>query len=227
MHATRICRKIPETILSDPVGERDPRNSVIGLLVADGKIAVDDPVSRFVPGWAEGRRGRVTVSHLLTMTSGLSQAGLPNRGVGFAADRNAYVLGLEPASEPGTRWEYSNEGVQLLSPVLEKAAGVPLQDYARDRRFRPLRDGRDKVAARREGPRLDVCGRREGLMDPLQRVGYFSGRVTHMNRNRADLRRCLRRRSAVMNGSPGGSHGIARRSEFRPKSCWPCVKAFA
>ena len=44
-----------------------------GLLVADGKLAVDDPVSRFVPGWAEGRRARVTAARLLTMSSGLSR----------------------------------------------------------------------------------------------------------------------------------------------------------
>jgi CubicO group peptidase (beta-lactamase class C family) len=99
---------------------------------------VEDPVSRFVPGWAEGRRGRVTVRHLLTMSSGLARITVPAQSVGFAADKNACVLGLEPSSEPGSRWDYSNEGVQLLSPILEKAAGMPLQDYARDRLFRPL-----------------------------------------------------------------------------------------
>jgi CubicO group peptidase (beta-lactamase class C family) len=108
-----------------------------GLLVAEGRLAVDDPVSRFAPDWAEGRRGRVTVRHLLTMTSGLARMLEPGQSVGFARDKNALVLALEPTSEPGTRWDYSNEGVQLLSPLLEKAAGVPLQDYARDRLFRP------------------------------------------------------------------------------------------
>jgi CubicO group peptidase (beta-lactamase class C family) len=109
-----------------------------GLLVADGKIGVDDPVSRFLPSWAEGRRGQVTVRHLLTMTSGLSRMTTPGQGVGFAADKSGYVIGLAPTNEPGSRWEYSNEGVQLFSPILEKAAGQPLQEFARDRLFRPL-----------------------------------------------------------------------------------------
>jgi CubicO group peptidase (beta-lactamase class C family) len=117
-----------------------------GLLIADGKLALDDPVSRFVPGWDEGLRRRVTVRHLLTMTSGLSQARGPGQSVGFAADKNAYVVGLAPTSEPGSRWAYSNEGVQLLSPILEKAAGVPLQDFARDRLFRPI--GMDETRLR-------------------------------------------------------------------------------
>jgi CubicO group peptidase (beta-lactamase class C family) len=117
-----------------------------GLLIADGKLSVDDPVSRFVPGWSEGLRGRNTVRHLLTMTSGLSQSPRPGQSVGFVADKNAYVVGLVPTSEPGSRWDYSNEGTQLLSPILEKAAGVPLQDYARERLFRPL--GMDETRLR-------------------------------------------------------------------------------
>ena len=100
-------------------------------------------------GWSEGLRGRVNVRHLLTMTSGLSQARTPGQGVGFVADKNEYVIGLEPVGEPGSRWNYSNEGVQLLSPILEKAAGMPLQDYARDRLFRPL--GMDETRLRVDG----------------------------------------------------------------------------
>ncbi len=117
-----------------------------GLLIADGKLSVDDPVSRFVPGWADGLRGRVTVRHLLTMSSGLARTIEPSKSVGFARDKTAFVIGLEPTSEPGSRWDYSNEGVQLLSPILEKAAGVPLADFARDRLFRPI--GMDETRLR-------------------------------------------------------------------------------
>jgi Beta-lactamase len=120
-----------------------------GMLVADGRLAVDDVVSRFIPGWAEGRRGRVTVRHLLTMSSGLSRRLSPGQSVGFAGDKTAFVVGLEPENEPGSRWDYSNEGVQLLSPILDKAAGVPLQDYARDRLFRPL--GMDQTRLQVDG----------------------------------------------------------------------------
>ena len=89
-------------------------------------------------GLGRGPSRRVTVRHLLTMSSGLSRKLEPGKSVGFAADKSGYVVGLEPTNEPGSRWDYSNEGVQLLSPILEKAAGMPLQDYARDRLFRPL-----------------------------------------------------------------------------------------
>ncbi len=151
-----------------------------GLLVADGKLAVDDPVSRYVPGWAEGRRGRVTLRHLLTMSSGLTQARGPGQSVGFAADKNGLVVGLEPASEPGSRWEYSNEGVQLLSPILEKAAGVPLQEYARDRLFRPL--GMDETRLR-----LDAKGHAWTYADAETTLRDFA-RLGELMRNKGRWR---------------------------------------
>jgi CubicO group peptidase (beta-lactamase class C family) len=151
-----------------------------GLLIADGKLALDDPVSRFVPGWAERRRGRVTVRHLLTMTSGLSQFRAPGQGVAVADDKNAYVVGLEPTSEPGSRWDYSNEGVQLLSPILEKAAGVPLQDYARDRLFRPL--GMEETRLR-----LDAKGHAWTYADAETSLRDFA-RLGEMMRNKGHWR---------------------------------------
>jgi CubicO group peptidase (beta-lactamase class C family) len=55
-----------------------------------------------------------------------------------------------PAVTPGTRWAYSNEGAQLLSPILDRAAGEPIQRYAERRLFGPLglRDTRFQADAR-------------------------------------------------------------------------------
>jgi CubicO group peptidase (beta-lactamase class C family) len=116
---------------------------LVGMLIADGKIKdVDQPVSDFLPEWGEGEKAKVTLRHLLTMTSGLKQRKGrepgPDQSVGFVGDKNAFVIGLPLSEAPGKTWSYSNEGVQLLSPILEKAAGVPLQDYAQTRLFEPL-----------------------------------------------------------------------------------------
>jgi CubicO group peptidase (beta-lactamase class C family) len=117
---------------------------LVGMLIEDGKIkSVDDPVSDYLPEWKEGAKAKVTVRHLLTMTSGLkrrlgTEPG-PDQSVGFApTDKNDFVLKLPLTYKPGERWEYSNEGVQLLSPLLDKAAGRPIQEYARDRLFKPV-----------------------------------------------------------------------------------------
>src|SRR5262249_20590388 len=114
-----------------------------GMLIADGKIKnVDQPVSEFVPQWADGDKAKVTLRHLLTMTSGLHRRNGrepgPEQSIGFVGDKNSFVIGLPLSAAPGETWAYSNEGAQLLSPILEKAAGMPFQDYARTRLFEPL-----------------------------------------------------------------------------------------
>ena len=110
---------------------------MVGILLDEGKIkSLDEPVCHYIPEWCEGRRGKVTIRHLLTMTSGLPE--MSKDGVGYAADKNSAVIKLSPATEPGASWAYSNEAVQLLSPLLDKAAGEPIQDYARKRLFEPL-----------------------------------------------------------------------------------------
>lgn len=110
---------------------------LVGMLIDDGKIkSVDEPVCKYIPEWCAERRSKVTVRHLLTMTSGLPR--MFDDGVASTNDKNRLVTGLSPSKEPGTAWAYSNEGVQLLSPILDKAAGEPIQDYALKRLFRPL-----------------------------------------------------------------------------------------
>ena len=126
-----------------------------GMLIADGAIdSVDVPVAKYIPEWTAGARAGVTLRHLLTMTSGLrDHTGGENTvppvdqphdndtlhpGVVAKKDLTGYVLDLPLDWPPGERFSYSNEGVQLLSPLLERAAGIPLAQYARERLFAPL-----------------------------------------------------------------------------------------
>jgi CubicO group peptidase (beta-lactamase class C family) len=110
---------------------------LIGCLVDSRKIeSYDAPVGRFLPGWAGGMKSKVTIRHLLTHTSGISVP--QGRSVGFEADKNGFVLGLDIANEPGTSYRYSNEGVQMLSPIIDAASGMPAEEYARRALFEPL-----------------------------------------------------------------------------------------
>ena len=110
---------------------------LVGMLIDDGRIpGVEQRVCDYLADWCTGRRGEVTIHHLLSMTSGLKR--LRESGVGYELDKNPYVVALTPDHEPGTTWAYSNEGVQLLSPILDRAALMPIQDYARARLFAQL-----------------------------------------------------------------------------------------
>jgi len=110
---------------------------LVGMLIEDGKIkSLDEPVCSYIKEWCAGQKGKVTLRHLLTMTSGLPR--MFSEGLSSVGDKNTFVINLNPTVEPGTVWAYSNEGVQLLSPILDQAAGEPIQDYARKRLFEPL-----------------------------------------------------------------------------------------
>lgn len=127
-----------------------------GMLIADGAIdSVGVPVAKWIPEWTAGAQADVTIRHLLTMTSGLSDrtgnrmtipppdsataASIPpGPGVVAAENTTGSVFDLHLDFPPGERFSYSNEGVQLLSPILERAAGMSLARYARERLFGPL-----------------------------------------------------------------------------------------
>ena len=150
---------------------------LVGMLIDDGKIkSVDDPVSDYLPEWKEGEKTKVTVRHLLTMTSGLKrrlgkEAG-PDQSVGFTTDKTAFVLKLPLAYKPGERWDYSNEGAQLLSPLLDKAAGRPIQEYARDRLFKPVGMSRTRLQEDAQGHAWTYADAETTLRD-FARVGVL------------------------------------------------------
>lgn len=111
---------------------------LIGMLIDDGKItSIEDPVSKYIPEWSTGQKAKVKIRHLLSHTAGFKT--IKGRdSVGYQADKNPHVINLPLTYEPGTKFIYSNEGVQLLSPIMDIAAGEPIQNYAKRRLFDPL-----------------------------------------------------------------------------------------
>lgn len=100
-----------------------------------GAVAVDAPVSRYLPQFTGGRKGEVTVSMLLAHTSGLP-VGLE---LAKARDRAA-VLGtpLLPGAVPGGTMRYSSLGLMVLGQLVEKVAGRPLASLVTDELTGPL-----------------------------------------------------------------------------------------
>ena len=111
------------------------------LLQQDGKLSVNDPVSRFIPGLTRGNE--VTVANLLSHTSGYQDFWpqdyvmpmmLKPTTVQAIADR----WGRQPLDfEPGTRWQYSNTNYTLAGMIVEKASGMPFFQFVKTRILDP------------------------------------------------------------------------------------------
>lgn len=110
---------------------------VTGMLIDKGIIdSVNAPVCTYIPEWKSGCDHHITIRHLLTMTAGLNRKG--PRGVLSQGDMNQYVLTLEADTFPDVRFNYSNESVQLLGIIIERATGKRADIVFEELLFTPL-----------------------------------------------------------------------------------------
>ncbi len=108
------------------------------LLVDQGKLLLDVPVSRYLPRWRGGARDLVTVRMLLNHTSGLRPWAPYFREARSRDGALALLYDETPRYPPGSRSEYSDLNAMLLGLVVEKASGMTLDRYTAEALFRPL-----------------------------------------------------------------------------------------
>ncbi|OJJ15253.1 hypothetical protein BKI52_38200 [marine bacterium AO1-C] len=122
---------------------------LIGIAVDQQKIqSIDDPINKYlkgVPG-IEARHAKITVRHLLTMTSGFrwdeSSAAIYDRWV-MSRRPIRFLLDRKIVDTPGKKFEYNSAGTHLLSVILTKATGESTLKFAQRYLFTPL--GIEKV----------------------------------------------------------------------------------
>lgn len=116
--------------------------AAILLLQEDGRLAVTDPLGRFVPDFPRG--DRITLHHLM-----INSTGIPNinaqpvyeelaRRPQTPASLLEVIRGLPAEFEPGERYGYSNSNYNLLALVIERASGLSYGDFLEQRIFAPL-----------------------------------------------------------------------------------------
>lgn len=109
-------------------------------LVEQGKLALDDPVAKFLgEDWLpKVDKNKVEIRHLLTHTSGLgsyftAEFDRSSRALYRTVDDWQPIVRDETlAFEPGTRWQYSNTGMLIAGAVVEKASGTDYYTYVRE-----------------------------------------------------------------------------------------------
>lgn len=113
----------------------------IMLLVEDGKVSLDEKISKYLPGTPEAWKD-VTVRHLLTHTSGVkSYSSLDGFALLKRLKVEAFIKQLAPYPlefPVGERNIYSNSGFTLLAYIIESASGRPYSEFMQERIFRPL-----------------------------------------------------------------------------------------
>ena len=119
-------------------------------LAEDGKLSLDDPLDRWLPAdlVAQIPNGHViTIRQLLDHTSGIADYNETSINLAEYQDPDTpvpYQTGLfqginaSPLYPPGTNYTYSNVNYILLTLIVDKASGVPYEDYATRTIFVPL-----------------------------------------------------------------------------------------
>jgi len=114
--------------------------------VHQGKIQLEGRLSDYLPYYRKDTGSRVTISELLSHTSGIPSFtdlpgfldGPPSRVHHTVREFVQEFCSRDLRFEPGTRFEYSNSGYFLLGAVLEQISGVSYEQLLQDRIFRPL-----------------------------------------------------------------------------------------
>lgn len=154
-------------------------------LQEEGKLSVNDTISKYFPRLKDG--GRITIRHMLTHTSGLFN---------YTNDTTFWMHeAVRPSShekmmgrfadmpldfEPGTKFSYSNSGYVLLGYIIEQVSGKPYEQYIRENIFRPLgmnRSGFDFVKASNRATGYYAGGNTEQAMIVDSTGSYAAGSI--------------------------------------------------
>lgn len=129
----------PETIFqSGSMGKQFTATAVM-LLMEDGKLALDDKITKYFPDSPETWRN-ITIRHLLTHTSGMADYP-PDFDFrrDYTEDELYQRAKLVPLAFPaGEKWKYSNLGYMMLGILIHRVSGKFYGDFLQERVFKPL-----------------------------------------------------------------------------------------
>ncbi len=114
-------------------------SAAVGFAISEGLLSEDEKIVGIFPDklpfFKSNRLQKITVKHLLTMTSGIS---FNEAGVAVADDFIKSCLESEIKTEPGEVFNYNSLNTYLLSAAVVRKSGMPLVEYLKPRLFEPL-----------------------------------------------------------------------------------------
>lgn len=148
--------------------------TAILLLQEQGKLTLDDPVGKYIPGLTRGNE--VTIRQILSHTSGYQD---------YAPEDYPVESQLKPVTpreildtwatkpldfEPGTQWQYSNTNYVIAGLIIEKVSGEKLFDFLGEHIFRPLGMKSAWNSDAKELPPADAAPYMRNALGPLRAV---------------------------------------------------------
>jgi len=118
--------------------------SAVMMLQDEGKLSVNDPVSKYIPElgklkMADGTGVTVTLKHMMTHTSGMGEATAEESAAAKTLQDLVGPWASKPvAFAPGSQWKYCQSGINGLCRVVEVVSGMPFSDFLDKRLFGPL-----------------------------------------------------------------------------------------
>jgi CubicO group peptidase (beta-lactamase class C family) len=114
------------------------------MLQDEGRLSVDDPVEKYLPEFKGlktqgGKPARITIRHLLTHTSGMSEiTGKQASKCKTLADVIPRYVAKPVGFTPGSRWVYCQSGINTGGRIAEVVTGEPLEKLLKRKLFDPL-----------------------------------------------------------------------------------------
>lgn len=113
---------------------------LVGIAIEEGKIkSLDEPVGNYIPEFKSQGKEKITIRHLLMMSSGLdweessSNPLSENAESYYGTDLYGLVSRQKAVDPPGKMFKYQSGNSQLLGFIVEKATGKSIADYAQDK----------------------------------------------------------------------------------------------
>lgn len=134
----------------DGFGQKEVSNSfsmaksvislLIGIAQQEGKItSIDDPVGKYLAGYDTGNRKKITIRHLLSMSSDMhwdESAWNPlshNAEAYYGTDLDDIMSDVEYGALAGKTFDYKSGNTQVLGMILKKVTGKSVADYASEK----------------------------------------------------------------------------------------------
>ncbi len=152
-------------------------STLVGIAIDEGKIkSVDQPVSDFIPAFAEGDFAKINVGHLLQMTSGIKFGDHDNiiklGYLYYTSNQERLLKHLKIQYAPGTHFSYSSMSSLILGYCLQQATGETIADYMQKKIWTPLgMENNGYFALDREGGMAKTYGGMAASAIDLAKLG--------------------------------------------------------